>query len=146
MGWQLLHTWSRRIVPLGLGVLLGAAMPGRYRAEVIALTILLVLTLGTVYSFTSPAPDEPVSGAHARRLARARRALAEADAILAQATARADEIRQEAEQDAAETASTAELQARAIVDRARTIAAALDPAAEHEPRIRPPRKHRGATG
>jgi hypothetical protein len=84
-----------------------------------------------------PAPPPPP-----RKIKPIKVALTDADLILQQAQQTAKEIAAAARQQAADTQTAAELLAREIVDRARTVAAALDPASEHQPRVRPPELER----
>ena len=136
----MIHVWCRRIGLIVIGLLAGLAAPATWTGEAVAFAIMLGIATVVVGVFTYRLPTEP---AHpkptvtTRKIKPVQAALTEADLILQQTQQTVGEIIADARQRAVEIEDAAELQAREIIDRARTAAAALDPGSEHQPRVEP---------
>jgi hypothetical protein len=135
-----IHVWSRRIGLIVIGLLAGSAVPAMWTGEAVAFAIMLGIASLVVGVFTYRLPTEPadpIPTVTTRKIKPVQAALTEADLMLQQTQQTVREIIADAKQRAVEIEDAAELQAREIIDRARTAAAALDPASEHQPRVEP---------
>jgi hypothetical protein len=136
----MIHVWSRRMGLIVIGLLAGLAIPALWTGDAVAFAIMLGIASVVVAVFTYRLPTEladPKPTVKTRKIKPVRAALTEAELMLQQARQTVGEIIADARQRAVEIEDAAELQAREIIDRARTAAAALDPASEHQPRIGP---------
>ncbi|HZN70177.1 MAG TPA: hypothetical protein VFC00_00605 [Micromonosporaceae bacterium] len=139
MNWlPVIHKWGRRIGLIVAGVLAGLAVPAQLTGDAAALFIMLAIACAVAVWMTSPNSNAPEALISTTTYKRIRVAVTETDVILQRAQQVADEITAGARERAAEIRESAEVEAQNIIDRARTVAAALDPASEHEPRVRRP--------
>lgn len=138
MSWQpIVHRWASRIALLGFGIVAGGltdeVASGRAHEVIWIITIPLAITAW----LTIPDDDSQPNQTRLRRWLNSREAATEGETIIRLARETAKDVRRGAERDAEGVRSAARQEAREIVDKARTSAAALDPAAEHQPRVGP---------
>lgn len=126
-----LRRWSARLGLVGLGVVMGVESAPTWNAAGVGFLAIAVL-VATFVAFSIEAEREIEAEVGPGR--------AEQKAAWAVAAARrhAAEIRQDATDEAERVRTDAQREAQLIVERARTAAMAIDPAAERQPRVRRP--------
>jgi hypothetical protein len=131
-----LHAWSRRVALIGIGLVIGVETAGAWAPVALAgVTIATVAAWITMYLAD---PSSQLTLPPTRAMGR-RKAVADASERVRREREAAEAERRAAGEEAKQTLLAARQEAQLLVERARTVAAALDRSPARAPRVPPER-------